>query len=135
MIALTPRQEELVIFLQTHLKAYGIAPSYDQIGIAIGLKARSAVAKEVIALERARLIRRIPGCNNAIELLPSEDHHTPDCICAVCADVRYFRALQLVHALEVAPPTRIIFTLSPNSNLRLYSPAPEVRAQLRHGAL
>lgn len=126
---LPPRQQELVIFIRTYLKAYGIAPSYDDIGVAIGLTARSAVMKEVIALERAGFIRRRPACNNAIEALPTEDYHAAQCPCSACADRRYFRDLQLVHALEVEPPAWLDGCIL--SNLRF----PEPSSQSSAGAL
>lgn len=130
MTALTPRQQELLSFIGTYLKAYGIAPSYDQCGLAIGLIARSAVSKEIIALERAGMIRRIPAYKNAIELLPSEDNHAANCVCKRCADARYVARLNLVHALEVLPP----FALVKKQLVGLRIPEAKTSQQTRVGA-
>lgn len=143
MSALSPRQQKCMIFLKAYVRDNGISPNYREIATAIGTTSTSQVTYAVDALVYAGLIRRSAGRANSIELLPTEDHHAPTCVCPACAQVRYFRALELVHALKVAPPRGLIHKLAglkPVSKLtavywRSGFPRSEARSQPRMKAV
>lgn len=120
MRTLTAQQQKLMVFLETEIKHHGIAPSYAEIGAVLGLKSKHSVSNLLDTLQRAGLIKRTRNARS-IELLPSEYHHPADCVCGACARARYLRDLQLVHALEVAPPVALI------PKLRGLRPFSEIR--------
>jgi repressor LexA len=54
----TQKQRQLLDFLRA--KQGGVAPSYDEMKDALGLKSKSGVVRLVAALEERGLIRRLP---------------------------------------------------------------------------
>lgn len=66
---LTPRQHQALIFIDSFIKEKGWAPSYDEIGKALGLDSKSGIHRLVVGLvERGRL-RRLPNRARAIEVV------------------------------------------------------------------
>jgi SOS-response transcriptional repressor LexA len=51
----------------------GVAPSYDQIKDAMGLKSKGNIVRMVDQLERDGFIRRRPGCPRSIEIIKVPD--------------------------------------------------------------
>ncbi|NLW44166.1 MAG: transcriptional repressor LexA [Syntrophomonadaceae bacterium] len=71
--ALTPRQQEIFDYLQTHTKKYGYPPSVREIGQALGLSSSSTVHVHLTQLEDKGWIRRDPSKPRAIEILVDDD--------------------------------------------------------------
>lgn len=68
-ITLTPVQQAALRFIQERVATCGVAPSFAEIGEALGLKAKSGVSRIVAGLEARGHIRRMPGKARAIEIL------------------------------------------------------------------
>ncbi|MEX2454924.1 MAG: repressor LexA, partial [Rhodospirillaceae bacterium] len=48
---LTRKQHELLTFIDTHLHAHGVSPSYDEMKEALNLKSKSGIHRLITALE------------------------------------------------------------------------------------
>lgn len=68
MIGLTPKQRELYDFIAARLRESGVAPSFAEMGLAVG-SAPSRIHCLVSALEERGYIRRLPHKARAIELV------------------------------------------------------------------
>ena len=66
---LTRKQLELFNFLEKHLSASDIAPSFDEMKDALNLKSKSGIHRLVSALEERGFIRRLPNKARAIEII------------------------------------------------------------------
>ncbi|MDB5620538.1 MAG: lexA [Tardiphaga sp.] len=67
---LTVKQAELLAFIDRHIAATGLGPSFQQMADAIGLKSKSGVHRLITALERLGRIRRPLGRSaRAIEVV------------------------------------------------------------------
>lgn len=73
MIGLTAKQRELYQFIAATIAESGIAPTFDEMRIAIGSKSKGRVSELVHALEERGFIRRLPDRARAIELVPQGD--------------------------------------------------------------
>jgi repressor LexA len=73
MISLTRTQANALAFIAHGIAENGLAPSYEEIGVALGLASKSAVHRLVKCLEERGAIRRMPGRARAIELCPTRD--------------------------------------------------------------
>ena len=71
---LTKKQYEVLNFINQKLKDDGFAPSYDEIGEAVGLKAKSNVHRLISALEERGFVRRIPHRARAIEVIRLQEN-------------------------------------------------------------
>lgn len=73
---LTKKQRELLAFLRSYIAENdGIAPSYDEMAVAINLKSKSGLHELLDALDERGFIKRIPNRARAIFLVegsPSE---------------------------------------------------------------
>lgn len=71
MISLTPRQADLLRFIQGYQEAHGgVSPSCDEMSRALGCKARSGhVFGMLLGLEERGHISRLPNRVRAIEIL------------------------------------------------------------------
>ncbi|TCM21508.1 LexA DNA binding domain-containing protein [Novosphingobium sp. PhB165] len=70
MIGLTAQQSRLLTYLKSNLaSAGGIAPSYDEMAVAVGCAGKSSAYRLVMALEERGFIRRVPHRARAIELV------------------------------------------------------------------
>jgi len=67
--ALTARQQEILGYLQSHIKKHGYPPSVREIGQALGLSSSSTVHTHLTQLEEKGWIRRDPSKPRAIEIL------------------------------------------------------------------
>jgi len=61
MEALTLRQQEILGYLQHHMKSYGTWPSFREIESHFGFRSTNAVMGHLKALERKGYITRVPG--------------------------------------------------------------------------
>ena len=66
---LTAKQHELLLFIDTRLKASGISPSFDEMREALDLKSKSGIHRLIIALEERGFIRRLPNRARALEVV------------------------------------------------------------------
>lgn len=69
MLSLTADQRQLKTFIADRIKTTGIAPSFDEMRDALGLKSKSGVHRLVLALEERGHIRRLPNRARAIEVV------------------------------------------------------------------
>ena len=73
---LTKKQHELLIFINTHLEAHGISPSFDEMKDALSLKSKSGIHRLITALEERGFIRRMAHRARALEVLKLPDSAT-----------------------------------------------------------
>ncbi|MQX36724.1 transcriptional repressor LexA [Roseospira navarrensis] len=66
---LTRKQHELLVFLDERLSATGVAPSFEEMKEALGLKSKSGIHRLISALEERGFIRRLPHRARALEIL------------------------------------------------------------------
>src|SRR5690606_9233780 len=68
-VMLTPKQHELLHFIQQRLDASGISPSFEEMKEALGLKSKSGIHRLISALEERGFLRRLPNRARALEVL------------------------------------------------------------------
>jgi repressor LexA len=68
----TPRQREILDFVNDHCDRHGYPPTVREIGQAVGLTSSSTVHAHLANLERAGLLRRDPTKPRALELVGRE---------------------------------------------------------------
>ncbi len=66
---LTPKQHQLLRFIQQRLAESGVAPSFEEMKEALGLRSKSGIHRLITALEERGFIRRLPNRARAVELL------------------------------------------------------------------
>ena len=76
---LTKKQFELLKYIDSHLKIYGVSPSFDEMKHALGLKSKSGIHRLITGLEERGFIRRLPHRARALEILklPETIENTP----------------------------------------------------------
>ena len=76
VVPLTPRQLECAQVSDELTRAAGFAPSYDEIGRALGLASRSAVARLIGQLAKRGWLDRVPGTYRSLRLrcIPPPPH-------------------------------------------------------------
>jgi repressor LexA len=68
-VELSPRQREILEFVNSHVDAHGYPPTVREIGGAVGLTSPSTVHAHLARLETAGLIRRDPTKPRALEVI------------------------------------------------------------------
>ena len=66
---LTPKQKELLLFINERLKESGVPPSYDEMKEALDLRSKSGIHRLITALEERGFIRRLPHRARALEIV------------------------------------------------------------------
>lgn len=66
---LTRKQHQLLIFINERLNATGVAPSFDEMKEALGLKSKSGIHRLITGLEERGFIRRLAHRARALEVL------------------------------------------------------------------
>ena len=66
---LTPKQYELLAYIDTFLAQHGVSPSFDEMKEALNLKSKSGIHRLIVALEERGFIRRLPHLARALEVL------------------------------------------------------------------
>ena len=66
---ITPRQHQLLVYIDKHSREDGYCPSMREMAAAIGLKSVGAVHDMLARLERRGFIRRLPRCSRSIEVI------------------------------------------------------------------
>lgn len=76
---LTPKQQELLSFIQTRLEEGGVSPSFEEMKDALDLRSKSGIHRLINALEERGFIRRLPNRARALEVLklPDAMHRPP----------------------------------------------------------
>lgn len=71
-VGLTPRQSQVLAFLDEYLSREGEAPSQEEIAKAIGLRAKSGVKRIIDALVERGHVRRLPGKSRSLIVVKQE---------------------------------------------------------------
>ena len=66
---LTPKQLELLQYIEGHMRKRGVSPSFDEMKDALGLKSKSGIHRLITGLEERGFIRRLPHRARALEIL------------------------------------------------------------------
>jgi len=75
---LTRKQHQLLTYIDNHLNANGVPPSYDEMKDALGLKSKSGIHRLITALEERGFIRRLPHKARALEVLKKPQNMIDD---------------------------------------------------------
>jgi repressor LexA len=70
---LTPKQQELLSFIQTRLEEGGVSPSFEEMKDALDLRSKSGIHRLINALEERGFIRRLPNRARALEVIRDSD--------------------------------------------------------------
>lgn len=70
---LTPKQKELLMFINERLQDSGVPPSFDEMKVALNLRSKSGIHRLITALEERGFIRRLPHRARALEVLKLPD--------------------------------------------------------------
>lgn len=65
---LTPKQQELLLFIHEKMLENGVPPSFDEMRDALDLKSKSGIHRLITALEERGFIRRLPHRARALEI-------------------------------------------------------------------
>lgn len=68
---MTPRQLQLMVFVQRYVAEHGYSPTCREIAAGIGIRAASHVHYLILALEERGLVRHLPGRSRSIVLTES----------------------------------------------------------------
>ncbi|MDE0059339.1 MAG: transcriptional repressor LexA [Defluviicoccus sp.] len=66
---LTPKQYELLAYIDTFIGQHGVSPSFDEMKEALNLKSKSGIHRLIVALEERGFLRRLPHRARALEVL------------------------------------------------------------------
>jgi repressor LexA len=66
---LTPKQKQLLLFINERIEATGVPPSFDEMKDALDLKSKSGIHRLIMALEERGFIRRLPHRARALEVM------------------------------------------------------------------
>lgn len=66
---LTKKQYDLLLFINRRLKERGVAPSFDEMKEALGLRSKSGIHRLMTGLEERGFIRRLPHRARALEVI------------------------------------------------------------------
>ena len=66
---LTPKQQELLLYINSRLVKDGISPSFEEMKDAVGIRSKSGIHRMIKALEERRFLRRLPYRARALEIL------------------------------------------------------------------
>jgi repressor LexA len=67
-VMLTPKQKQLLLFINERIEATGVPPSFDEMKEALDLKSKSGIHRLIMALEERGFIRRLPHRARALEV-------------------------------------------------------------------
>ena len=68
---LTQKQFELLTFLEKKIGTSGVAPSFEEMKIALGLRSKSGIHRLICALEERGFLKKLPHRARSIEILRS----------------------------------------------------------------
>lgn len=73
-IMLTKKQYDLLLFIDRRLKESGVAPSFDEMKDALGLRSKSGIHRLMTGLEERGFIHRLPHRARALEVVKLPDN-------------------------------------------------------------
>src|SRR5271165_4705842 len=74
---LTPKQKQLLLFINERIEASGVPPSFDEMKEALDLKSKSGIHRLIMALEERGFIRRLPHRARALEVTRMPERSRP----------------------------------------------------------
>jgi len=74
---LTKKQRDLLILIHERLAKGEVAPSFDEMKTALGLKSKSGIHRLIGALEERGFLERLPNKARALNILKLPDGYTP----------------------------------------------------------
>ena len=66
---LTKKQHTLLLLIRDRLQEDGVAPSFEEMKVALELKSKSGIHRLINALEERGFIRRLPNRARALEVI------------------------------------------------------------------
>jgi SOS-response transcriptional repressor LexA len=66
---LTRSQAQLLQFIDRYVRQAGVAPSFDEMRVALGQRSKSCIHRLITALQERGFIRRLPSRARAIEVI------------------------------------------------------------------
>ncbi len=77
---LTPKQLQLLLYINGRLNRDGISPTFEEMKDAVGIKSKSGIHRLITALEERGFLHRLPYRARALEILkmPPEPHNRRD---------------------------------------------------------
>lgn len=69
---LTKKQHDALTFIKGYIEEHKIAPSYDEIADALGLKSKSGVNRLTLSLKERGWIDFLPNASRSITIIESE---------------------------------------------------------------
>lgn len=75
---LTSKQRDLLIYIHEHMKGSDIAPSFEEMKEALGLKSKSGIHRLVSALEERGYIERLQHRARALRILQLPENYEPE---------------------------------------------------------
>jgi repressor LexA len=74
---LTKKQHQLLTFIHTRMQSDGVAPSFDEMKLALNLKSKSGIHRLITALEERGFLRRLPHRARALEVVKLPENAEP----------------------------------------------------------
>jgi SOS-response transcriptional repressor LexA len=76
---LTPKQSRLLYFIRAQIDASGVAPTFADMALALGIKSKSGIHRIVTGLEERGYVERNPRLYRSIQIIamPNEAPHKP----------------------------------------------------------
>lgn len=94
---LTKKQRELLIFIHDNMKESDVAPSFDEMRIALGLKSKSGIHRLISALVERGYLERLPHRARALQVtrLPKDINEKKESTSANLASVPVAAAVEM----------------------------------------
>jgi repressor LexA len=102
---LTKKQHQLLTFIHERMQSDGVAPSFDEMKAALGLKSKSGIHRLITALEERGFLSRLPHRARALEVVKLPENVTAEDSAAASSNViaGRFRSPQGVDAPAEGP--------------------------------
>lgn len=84
---LTKKQHQLLTFIHERLQSDGVAPSFDEMKAALGLKSKSGIHRLITALEERGFLSRLPHRARALEVVKLPENVTAEDSAAASSNV------------------------------------------------
>lgn len=84
---LTKKQHQLLTFIHERMQSDGVAPSFDEMKAALGLKSKSGIHRLITALEERGFLNRLPHRARALEVVKLPENVTAEDSAAASSNV------------------------------------------------
>ena len=84
---LTKKQHQLLTFIHERMQSDGVAPSFDEMKAALGLKSKSGIHRLITALEERGFLSRLPHRARALEVVKLPENITAEDSAAASSNV------------------------------------------------